>query len=49
MGAEACPEIHVSAGITEVSSTDGIDQIIEKAEAKQEIVATHEGGSGGSA
>jgi phospholipid/cholesterol/gamma-HCH transport system ATP-binding protein len=41
MGAEACSEIHVRAGITEVSSTDEIDQIIEKAEAKQEIVATY--------
>lgn len=49
MGAETCPEIHVRAGITEVSSTDEIDQIIEKAEAKQEIVATHQGDSGGSA
>ena len=49
MGAEACPEIHVRAGITEVSSTDEIDQIIEKAEAKQEVVATHQGDSGGSA
>jgi phospholipid/cholesterol/gamma-HCH transport system ATP-binding protein len=47
MGAEACSEIHVRAGITEVSSTDEIDQIIEKAEAKQEIVTTHQGGSGG--
>ncbi len=49
MGAEACSEIYVRAGITEVSSADGIDQIIEKAAAKQEIVAAHEGGSGGSA
>ncbi len=49
MGAEACPEIHVRAGIAEVSSADGIDRIIVKTEAKQEIVATHQGGSGGSA
>jgi phospholipid/cholesterol/gamma-HCH transport system ATP-binding protein len=49
MGAEACPEIHVLAGITEVSPADEIDQIIEKAGAKQEIVAAHEGDSGGSA
>jgi phospholipid/cholesterol/gamma-HCH transport system ATP-binding protein len=48
MGAEACPEIHVRAGIAEVSSTDEIDQIIEKARAKQEIVATHRCDSGGS-
>lgn len=47
MGAEACAEIHVRAGITEVSSTDEIDQIIEKAKAKQETVATHQSGSGG--
>jgi phospholipid/cholesterol/gamma-HCH transport system ATP-binding protein len=49
MGAQACPEIHVLAGITEVSPADEIDQIIEKAGAKQEIVAAHEGDSGGSA
>jgi phospholipid/cholesterol/gamma-HCH transport system ATP-binding protein len=49
MGAEATPEIHVLAGITEVSSTDEIEQIIEKAQAKQQIVAAHEGDSGGSA
>ena len=48
MGAQACPEIQVSAGITEVSPTDEIDQIIEKAEANQQIVATHQSGSGGS-
>jgi phospholipid/cholesterol/gamma-HCH transport system ATP-binding protein len=48
MGAEACPEIHVRAGITEVSSNDEIDQIIEKARAKQEIVATYRCASGGS-
>ena len=48
MGTEACPEIHVRAGITEVSSTDEIDQIIDKARAKQEIVATYRYASGGS-
>src|SRR5271157_5718668 len=48
MGADARPEIQVRAGITEVSPTDEIDQIIEKAEANQQIVATHQGGSGGS-
>ncbi len=40
-GEEACFEIHVRAGVTEVSPTDDIDQIIDKAHAKQEIVATH--------
>ena len=49
MGAETCFEIHIRAGITEVSPTDDIDQIIEKARAKQEIVATHRCDSGGSA
>jgi phospholipid/cholesterol/gamma-HCH transport system ATP-binding protein len=48
MGAKACPEIHVRAGVTEASSTDEIDQIIEKARAKQEIVATYRCASGGS-
>jgi len=49
IGAEACLEIHIRAGVTEVSSADEIDQIIEKAQAKQEIVATHRCDSGGSA
>jgi phospholipid/cholesterol/gamma-HCH transport system ATP-binding protein len=40
-------DIHIRAGVTEVSSTDAIDQIIEKARANQEIVATHRYGSGG--
>jgi phospholipid/cholesterol/gamma-HCH transport system ATP-binding protein len=47
VGAEACLEIHVRAGVTEVSPADDIDQIIEKAEAKQEIVATHRCDAGG--
>jgi len=41
VGAEACVEIHVSAGVTEVSPADDIDQIMEKAHATQEIIATH--------
>ena len=49
MGAQARPEIYIRAGVTQVSSTDEIDQIIEKAQAKQEIVATHQGDSGGRA
>jgi len=40
-GEETCFEIHVRAGVTEISPTDDIDQIIDKAHAKQEIVATH--------
>jgi phospholipid/cholesterol/gamma-HCH transport system ATP-binding protein len=43
----ACVEIHVRAGITEVIPTDEIELIIEKARAKQEIVATHRCASGG--
>ena len=49
MGAQARSEIHVRAGVTQVSPADEIDQIIEKAQAKQEIVATHQGDSGGRA
>ena len=48
-GTEASAQIQVRAGITEVSSTDEIDQIIDKAQAQQEIVATHQGSHGGSA
>jgi phospholipid/cholesterol/gamma-HCH transport system ATP-binding protein len=40
-------DIYIRAGVTEVSSTDSTDQIIEKARAKQEIVATHRCDSGG--
>ena len=49
IGAEACLEIHIRAGVTDVSPVDDIDQVIEKAQAKQEIVATHRCGSGKSA
>ena len=48
IGAEACFEVYIRAGITEVSPTDDIDQIIEKARAKQQIVATHRCDTGGS-
>lgn len=47
-GEEACFEIHVRAGVTEVSPTDDIEQIIEKAHARQEVVATHRCDAGGS-
>lgn len=48
MGAEVCFDVFIYAGITEFSPADAIDQIIEKARAKQEIVATHRCDSGGS-
>lgn len=47
VGAEACVEIHVSAGVAEVSSADDVDRILEKAYATQEIVATHRCDIGG--
>jgi phospholipid/cholesterol/gamma-HCH transport system ATP-binding protein len=46
---EACFNIYIRAGVAGVSPTDTIDQIIEKARAKQEIVATQRCDSGGSA
>jgi phospholipid/cholesterol/gamma-HCH transport system ATP-binding protein len=49
IGMEACFEIHVRAGVTEVSPADDIDQIIEKAQANREIVATHRCDAGGNA
>jgi phospholipid/cholesterol/gamma-HCH transport system ATP-binding protein len=47
IGAATSFDIYIRAGVTEVSPTDVIDQIIERARAKQEIVATHRCGSGG--
>ena len=41
IGAATCFDIYIRAGVAEVSPADAIDQIIEKARAKQEIVATH--------
>ena len=49
VGVEACVEIHVSAGVTEVSPTDDVDRIMEKARATQKIVATHRCDIGGKA
>ena len=49
IGAEACFEVYVRAGITEVAPADDIDLIIEKARANQQIVATHRCDTGGSA
>jgi phospholipid/cholesterol/gamma-HCH transport system ATP-binding protein len=48
IGTEACFDIHIRAGVAGVSPADTIDHIIEKARAKQEIVATHRCDSGGS-
>lgn len=47
IGAAASFDVFISAGVAEVFPADAIDQIIEKARAKQEIVATHRWGSGG--
>jgi phospholipid/cholesterol/gamma-HCH transport system ATP-binding protein len=41
-GAEECFQIFVTAGITEGSSSDDIDQLIEKAEAKQKVIARYQ-------
>jgi phospholipid/cholesterol/gamma-HCH transport system ATP-binding protein len=49
IGAEACFEVYVRAGITEVAPADDIDLIIAKARANQQIVATHRCDTGGSA
>ncbi|MCX5807823.1 MAG: ATP-binding cassette domain-containing protein [Proteobacteria bacterium] len=48
IGTEVCFDIFIRAGVTEVFPTDTTDQIIKKARAKQEIVATHRCDSGGS-
>ena len=47
IGAGKSFDIYIRAGVAEVSPTDTIDQIIEKARASQEIVATHRWGAGG--
>lgn len=46
-GAEACFEITVTAGMTEGSSSDDIDQIIEKAGSNQKIIARYQCGKEG--
>ena len=43
-GVEACFEISVAAGITEVSSSDTLEQIIERAAKNQQIIATYQCG-----
>lgn len=47
IGADKCFEIFVTAGITEGSSTDDIEQIIEKAETKQQLMARYRCVEGG--
>ena len=47
VGAATCFDIYIRAGVAEVLPADAIEQIIEKARAKQEIVATHRCTSGG--
>jgi len=46
-GAEKCFEISVTAGMTEGSTSDDIDQLIEKAEANQNIIARYQCGKEG--
>ncbi len=43
-GAEECFEIFVTAGMTEGSSSDDIDQLMERAEANQKIIARYQCG-----
>lgn len=47
IGVEGCFEIYVTAGITEASSADDIEQIIEQADAKQKIIARYQCGKEG--
>jgi phospholipid/cholesterol/gamma-HCH transport system ATP-binding protein len=47
IGAETSFDIYIRAGVTEVLPTADVEQIIERARAKQEVVATHRCGSGG--
>ncbi len=46
-GAAACFDIYIRAGITEISPEDTIDQIVDNARAKQEIIVTHRCDLGG--
>jgi phospholipid/cholesterol/gamma-HCH transport system ATP-binding protein len=45
---DACIGFHINAGVAEASSTDKIDQIIKKAQARQRLLATHQCVVGGS-
>jgi glutamate/tyrosine decarboxylase-like PLP-dependent enzyme len=44
IGVKTCFEIWVTAGITEGSSTDDIEQIMERAEANEKIIAKYQCG-----
>jgi glutamate/tyrosine decarboxylase-like PLP-dependent enzyme len=46
--AGGCFEISVTAGITEASSADDIEQIMEQANTKQKIIARYQCGKEGS-
>ncbi|OPY62726.1 MAG: putative ABC transporter ATP-binding protein [Syntrophorhabdaceae bacterium PtaU1.Bin034] len=48
MGKEESFDIYIRAGVTAVMPNDKIEQIIERAEASQEIIATHRCNCGGS-
>lgn len=47
IGEAASFDIYLRAGVAEVTPEDAVDQVIEKARANQEIIATHRCGSGG--
>jgi phospholipid/cholesterol/gamma-HCH transport system ATP-binding protein len=47
IGATACFDIYIYAGISEASSNDDINHIIERARANQKIIATHRCGPKG--
>jgi phospholipid/cholesterol/gamma-HCH transport system ATP-binding protein len=47
IGAEACFEISVTAGITEAGPADDIEQIMEKASTKQKTISTYQCGKEG--
>ncbi|HEY3275078.1 MAG TPA: ATP-binding cassette domain-containing protein [Syntrophorhabdaceae bacterium] len=42
-----CFDVYIRAGIAEISGSDEIDQILEKAKVKQEIIAVHQCDFGG--
>ncbi len=46
---QGCFEIYVRAGVTDVTSSDDVEQIIARAQKSQEIIATYRCNSGGSA
>jgi phospholipid/cholesterol/gamma-HCH transport system ATP-binding protein len=47
IGSGECFDIYIHAGVTEVYPDDEIEQIIKRAEAKQEIIATYRCDAGG--